>query len=211
MMKRVGIFGGTFNPIHAGHVKAALGFIDAAELDSLLVMPDKIPPHKVIVGEDHPEIRFHMTKLAFDEVNTDGKITVSDMELRREGKSFTYYTVKELTEAGVGELYLYCGTDMLLTFDKWFRFADILSMCTLAYAGREVQTPELQAEVEGKIEMLRKKYGARILVIPLAPLETSSSEVRERIANGEDVSHLLPSAVYEYIKEKGLYSNDTGK
>ena len=210
-MQKVGIFGGTFNPVHAGPVKAALGFIAAAGLASLLVMPDKIPPHKVIVGEDHPEIRFHMTKLAFGEVNTDGKITVSDMELRREGKSFTYYTVKELTEAGVGELYLYCGTDMLLTFDKWFRFADILSMCTLAYAGREVQTPELQAEVEGKIEMLRKNYGARILVIPLAPLETSSSEVRERIANGEDVSHLLPSAVYEYIKEKGLYSNDTGK
>ena len=100
---------------------------------------------------------------------------------------------------------------MLLTFDKWFRFADILSMCTLAYAGREVQSPELQREVEEKIQMLREKYGARILVIPLAPIETSSSEVRERIANGEDVSHLLPPAVYEYIKEKRLYSNDTGK
>jgi nicotinate-nucleotide adenylyltransferase len=74
-----------------------------------------------------------------------------------------------------------------------------------------VQSAELQREVEEKIEMLREKYGARILVIPLDPLETSSSEVRERIANGEDVSCLLPSAVYEYIKEKGLYSNDTGK
>ncbi len=211
MMKKVGIFGGTFNPIHAGHVKAALGFIDAAGLDRLIVIPDKIPPHKVIVGEDHPEIRFHMTKLAFDEVNMGEKITVSDMELRREGKSFSYYTLKELTEAGVGELYLYCGTDMLLTFDKWFRFEDILSMCTLAYAGREVQSTELQAKVEEKIEMLRERYGAKILVIPLDPIETSSSEVREKLANGEDVSQLLPPAVYEYIKEKGLYINDTGK
>ena len=210
-MKKVGIFGGTFNPVHAGHVKAALGFIEAAGLDRLLVIPDKIPPHKIIVGEDHPEIRFHMTKLAFDEVNTEGKIIVSDMEIRREGKSFSYYTMKELTEAGVGELYLYCGTDMLLTFDKWFRFEDILSMCTLAYAGREAQTDSLRDEVEQKIKFLRETYGARILVIPLDPLETSSSEVRDMIAKGEDASHLLPSVVYEYIKENKLYGNDTGK
>lgn len=210
-MKKVGIFGGTFNPVHAGHVKAALGFIEAAGLDRLLVIPDKIPPHKIIVGEDHPEIRFHMTKLAFDEVNTEGKIIVSDMEIRREGKSFSYYTMKELTEAGVGELYLYCGTDMLLTFDKWFRFEDILSMCTLAYAGREAQTDSLRDEVEQKIKFLRETYGARILVIPLDPIETSSSEVRDMIAKGEDASHLLPSVVYEYIKENKLYGNDTGK
>ena len=210
-MKKVGIFGGTFNPVHAGHVKAALGFIEAAGLDRLLVIPDKIPPHKIIVGEDHPEIRFHMTKLAFDEVNAEGKITVSDMEIRREGKSFSYYTMKELTEAGVGELYLYCGTDMLLTFDKWFRFEDILSMCTLAYAGREAQSESLRAEVEEKIGFLRETYGARILVIPLDPIETSSSEVRDMIAKGEDASHLLPSVVYEYIKENKLYGNDTGK
>ena len=210
-MKKVGIFGGTFNPVHAGHVKAALGFIEAAGLDRLLVIPDKIPPHKIIVGEDHPEIRFHMTKLAFDEVNTEGKITVSDMEIRREGKSFSYYTMKELTEAGVGELYLYCGTDMLLTFDKWFRFEDILSMCTLAYAGREAQSDSLREEVEEKIRFLRENHGARILVIPLDPIETSSSEVRDMIAKGEDASHLLPSVVYEYIKENKLYGNDTGK
>jgi nicotinate-nucleotide adenylyltransferase len=152
-----------------------------------------------------------MTKLAFDEVNKDGKITVSDMEIRREGKSFSYYTMKELTEAGVGELYLYCGTDMLLTFDKWFRFEDLLSMCTLAYAGREVQSEDLRREVEDKITLLREKYGARILVIPLDPIATSSSEVRDLIANGEDASHLLPPVVYEYIKENKLYSNDTGK
>ncbi len=210
-MKKVGIFGGTFNPIHSGHVKAALGFIEAAGLDRLIVIPDKIPPHKIIVGEDHPEIRFHMTKLAFDEVDTDGKITVSDMEIRREGKSFSYYTLKELTEADVGELYLYCGTDMLLTFDKWFRFEDILSMCTLAYAGREVQSEELREKVEQKIRLLREEYGARILVIPLDPIETSSSEVRDMIENGRDASRLLPSAVYEYIKENDLYRNDTGK
>ncbi len=206
MMKKVGIFGGTFNPIHTGHVKAALGFLEAASLDALIVMPAKTPPHKTIAGEDDPALRFHMTKLAFDEVDSDGKITVSDLELRREGKSYSYDTVRTLLQDGDRELYLYCGTDMLLSFDRWYRFADILSMCTLAYAGREAQSDALRAEVEEKIRMLRETYGAKILTIPLEPIEISSSELRERMAKGEDVRDLLPPAVYHYIKEFKLYN-----
>ncbi len=207
-MKRVGIFGGTFNPIHAGHVKAAFGFLEAAALDSLIIMPAKTPPHKTIKGDDDPMLRYHMAKLAIEEADPTGRITVSDLELRREGKSYSYYTMKELTAQNLGELYLYCGTDMLLSFDRWYRFEDILSMCTLAYAGREVQSEELQREVEEKMKMLRETYGAKILVIPLDPIETSSSEVREKLMKGEDASDLLPPAVYEYIKENKLYRHD---
>ncbi len=205
-MKRLGIFGGTFNPIHAGHVKAALGFLEAAALDALLVMPAKTPPHKEIAGENDPMLRFHMTKLAFDEVGCD-KITVSDLELKREGKSYSFYTVSELF-APDSELFLYCGTDMLLSFDRWYRASDILSMATLAYAGREEQSPDLQREVEEKIRFLRETYGAKIITIPLQPIETSSSEIRERIMKGEDVERLLPPAVYRYIKEMRLYRHD---
>ena len=201
---RVGIFGGTFNPIHTGHVKAALQFVKSANLDRLLVIPDKIPPHKVIVGEDHPEQRLHMTELAFREADRSGKITVSDMEIRREGKSYSYYTVSALAEEGT-ELFLYCGTDMLLSFDTWYRFEDILSLCTLAYAGREEQDAALSARVSEKIATLTEKYGARIFVIPLDPIETSSSEIRGRFLSGEDASDLLPASVYDYIKENKLY------
>lgn len=201
---RLGIFGGTFNPIHNGHVKAAIQFIKAASLDRLLVIPDKIPPHKIIVGEDHPERRFHMTKLAFDGIDTEGKVTVSDMELRREGKSYSYYTVNELYSEDT-ELFLYCGTDMLLTFHTWNHFDDILKKCGLAYAGREVQDAALAAKVSAQIDMLTRDYGARILTIPLDPIAISSSEVRERIGRGEDVSELIPAPVYDYIKENKLY------
>ncbi len=207
-MKKIGIFGGTFNPIHKGHVKAALGFLEAAELDKLIVMPAGTPPHKEITGADDPMLRYHMTKLAFDEADTSGKITVSDLELRREGKSYSYDTVRTLLESEKGELYLYCGTDMLLSFDRWYRFEDILSMCTLAYAGREIQSDALKKDVEEKIKMLRETYHANILVIPLDPIETSSSEIRERMASGEDMKALLPPAVYEYIKENKLYGYD---
>ena len=204
-MKKVGIFGGTFNPVHAGHVKAALGFIEAAGLDRLLVIPDKIPPHKIIVGEDHPEIRFHMTKLAFDEVNTEGKITVSDMEIRREGKSFSYYTMKELTEAGVGELYLYCGTDMLLSMDTWHEPNVIFSLAEIVCMRRESDAATERALTEKAI-FYRESFGATVRFLDGTPFELSSSEVRARIAS-EDTTwkDFVSPDIAAYITERGLY------
>ena len=144
-----------------------------------------------------------MTERAFSENKEyEGRIEVSDIEIRSEGKSYTYYTLQKLRSMGFDELYLYCGTDMLLSFDTWFRFEDILSMCTLAYASRlERDCPEASA----KIAMLRERYGARIVEIPLDPIEISSSEIREMIRKGEDASAFLSPAVLDFIGERGLY------
>ena len=200
---KVGIFGGTFNPIHKGHTEAAYAFLRCVEPDKLLVIPTKIPPHKAITADDDPEIRLEMTARAFSEKEEyAGRIEVSDIEIRSEGKSYTYYTLQKLRSMGYDDIYLYCGTDMLLTFDLWFRFEDILSMCTLAYASRlENACPEA-AE---KIRMLRERYGARIVEIPLDPIEISSSEIREMIRKGEDASAFLSPAVLDFIRERGLY------
>ena len=200
---KVGIFGGTFNPIHKGHTEAAYAFLRCVEPDKLLVIPTKIPPHKAITADDDPEIRLEMTARAFSEKEEyAGRIEVSDIEIRSEGKSYTYYTLQKLRSMGYDDIYLYCGTDMLLTFDLWFRFEDILSMCTLAYASRlESACPEA-AE---KIRMLRERYGARIVEIPLDPIEISSSEIREMIRKGEDASAFLSPAVLDFIRERGLY------
>ena len=103
---------------------------------------------------------------------------------------------------GFDEIYLYCGTDMLLSFDTWFRFEDILSMCTLAYASRlESECPEASE----KIGMLRSRYGAKIMEIPLSPIEISSSEIREMVREGKDASAFLSPAVLDFIDERGLY------
>ena len=200
---KVGIFGGTFNPIHKGHTEAAYAFLRCVNPDKLLVIPTKIPPHKAIKGDDDPEIRLEMTSRAFSEDGEyDARIEVSDIEIRSEGKSYTYYTLQKLKSMGYDDFYLYCGTDMLLSFDTWFRFEDILSMCTLAYASRlENACPE----VSEKIAMLRERYGARILEIPLDPIEISSSEIREMIHKGEDASAYLSPAVLRFIDERGLY------
>ena len=200
---KVGIFGGTFNPIHKGHIEAAYAFLRCIEPDKLLVIPTKIPPHKAITSDDDPAIRFEMTARAFSENKEyEGRIEVSDIEIRSEGKSYTYYTLQKLKAMGFDDLYLYCGTDMLLTFDQWFRFEDILSTCTLAYASRlESDCPEASA----KISMLRERYGARILEIPLDPIEISSSEIREMIRKGQDASAFLSPEVIDFISERGLY------
>lgn len=203
MIMKVGIFGGTFNPIHKGHTEAAYAFLRSVEPDRLFVIPTKIPPHKAITADDDPAIRLEMTARAFSENKEyDGRIEVSDIEIRSEGKSYTYYTLQKLRSMGFDEFYLYCGTDMLLSFDTWFRFEDILSMCTLAYASRlERDCPEASA----KIAMLRERYGARIVEIPLDPIEISSSEIREMIRKGEDASAFLSPAVLDFIGERGLY------
>ena len=200
---KIGIFGGTFNPIHKGHIQAVYSFFECVKPDKLFVIPTKIPPHKAIKGDDDPEIRLEMTKRAFAE-NRDcaGKIEVSDMEIRSEGKSYTYYTLQKIKAMGFDEIYLYCGTDMLLSFDTWFRFEDILSDCTLAYASRlENESPQASE----KIAMLRERYGAKILEIPLEPIEISSSEIRDMIREGNDASAYLSDAVLDFISERGLY------
>lgn len=203
---KIGIFGGTFDPVHNGHVRAASEFLKQAALDRLYIIPDRIPPHKSIGAGDDPAMRLAMTRLAFSaSPEFSGRAVVSDMEIKSEGKSYTYLTLRRFADMGFSDLYLYCGTDMLLTFDEWYHFADILSMCTLAYAARERQTGEIASQVAKKKKLLTDRYGARILDISLDPVEISSSEIRQMISMGGDASSYLPPSVYEYIKEKNLY------
>ena len=112
-MLRVGIYGGTFAPIHNGHVAAAKAFMEQMKLDYLFIIPTYLPPHKQIDRSDDPTFRLKMCELAFEGV--DG-VVISDVEIRRGGKSYTYDTLKELSREGT-RLFLMCGTDMVLTFD----------------------------------------------------------------------------------------------
>lgn len=197
---RTGIFGGTFSPIHNGHVKAALSFRDEMKLDVLYVIPDRIPPHKQISWNDDPFLRLEMVKKVFE---GEEKIVVSDTELKREGKSYTVYTLPEFM--GNGELFLLCGTDMFLSFDTWFRFEDIFRMCTLVLMQRETANPETKSKIEEKKKLYTEKYGAKIEMIKEEPFEISSSEIRAMVARGEDISAYVPECVRGIIEEKSLY------
>ena len=197
---RVGIYGGTFAPIHNGHVSAAKAFMEQMKLDYLFIIPTYLPPHKQIDESDDPLYRLRMCELAFE--GTDGVI-ISDCEIARGGKSYTYDTLRELQRPNT-RLFLLCGTDMVLSFDKWYRFEDIFKMCYPVYVRRE-NDAMLGNMLVSKIQEYYQKYGVMFRRIITDPIEVSSTEVRRAVSAGEDISHLVPPAVERFIKENRLY------
>ena len=197
MKKRVGIFGGTFNPPHIGHVEAAKAFVENAGLDSLIIMPAFIPPHKEYDSIVTCEERLEMCKIAFKDVD---KATVSDLEISRGGKSYTYLTLQELTSDEV-ELYFLCGTDMIISMDTWKNPDIIFSLANICFIRRE--NDDLNTELIGqKCKLYTEKFGARIIPIVADVIEISSSEIR---SGDVDTSSFLSDDVKKYISMKGLY------
>ena len=141
-----------------------------------------------------------MCELAF--AGIDGVI-VSDMEIRRGGKSYTYDTLSMLA-GDDKKLFLLCGTDMVLSFDTWYKYEEILKMCYPTYVRRE-RDKILEARIIAKITEYYNKHGVMFRRIITDPIEVSSTEIRRLVASGESISHIVPPAVEEYIKERGLY------
>ena len=193
---RVGIFGGTFNPPHKGHVNAAEAFVTGASLDKLIIMPAFIPPHKEYESVVSCEDRLEMCKIAFKDVN---KTTVSDLEISRGGKSYTYLTLEELSQDGV-ELFFLCGTDMILSMDTWKDPEIIFSLANICYIRRECD-PKKSSFLKEKCEEYRAKFGAKVIEIESDVVEISSTEIRDGLIN-ED---FLPADLIRYIDKKGLY------
>ena len=199
-MLRVGVYGGTFAPPHKAHVAAAKAFMEQMKLDYLFVIPTNLPPHKQVDEGDDPLMRLKMCELAFEGI--DG-IVISDMEITRPGKSYTYDTLKELQREDT-RLFFLCGTDMVLTFDTWYRFEDILKMCYPVYVRRE-NDPIVTGRIVSKITEYYEKYGVMFRRIVTDPIELSSTDIRAKVKKGDDISDLVPPAVERFIKERGLY------
>lgn len=145
--------------------------------------------------------RLEMCRLAFEGIEG---VIVSDMEIRRQGKSYTVDTLRELT-ADDRRLFLLCGTDMILTLDKWREADEIFKLSYPVYIRRE-SDESLDEKLIEKVTEYRNKYGKNVVRIKAPAIEVSSSLVREKIARGEDIDALIPTAVAKYIKEKGLYA-----
>ena len=197
---RLGIYGGTFSPPHLGHVGAAESFYGAVPLDKLLIIPDFLPPHKEISGFVNADDRLEMTRLAFSDFPV---AKVSDMEIRRGGRSYTAITLSELKRED-NELYFLCGTDMFLSLDSWYRPDLIFSLASICYVRRE-NDPQNDQRIEELTAYYKNKYNAKIIPIFSDVTEISSTELREKIINDEDVSTLIPKKANEYIKAKRLY------
>lgn len=200
-LKKVGIYGGTFSPPHNGHVGAAEAFASAVALDKLLIIPDFLPPHKQIDGEIDATERMEMCKLAFSHIPI---AEVSDIEIKRGGKSYTALTLSELSSPE-SELYFLCGTDMFLTLGEWYTPEKIFELATICYVRRE-NDEKAECEIRLRTEEYVEKFGARIIPISAPVKEISSSELRAAVKGGnEGLTRLLPREVLEYIASRGLY------
>ena len=199
-MERIGIYGGTFNPPHLGHMLAARQAVKLLRLDRLLLIPDRIAPHKVLPeGSASPEERMQMLQLAAAGIE---KAEVSDIELRREGTSFTYLTILELKQLyPKAELVLIMGTDMFLSFDKWRETKIITDHAALGvlYRGEKGEKAAIDAK---KAEM--EANGVKVELIENEVTAISSTDLRRMLVFG-CAEPFLPEGVGAYILEKGLY------
>ena len=204
---RIGIYGGTFSPVHCGHVLAARIFAQEMKLDKLLIIPAFEPPHKEMSTPVSAELRLEMCSLAFEDLDC---AEISDVEISRGGRSYTVDTLTALREKYPhDELILLVGTDMILTFDLWYRYTDILSLCSLVYVRRETDR-ELDEKISEKISSLEKQSGRKIRHIKVDPVEISSTELRFMIGRGDSagMKKYLPERVMEYIISRGLYGGE---
>lgn len=202
-MKKMALFGGTFDPIHRGHITMALRLADALELDGVMLMPTFVPPHKIKDSLADAAHRLAMCRLA---ARQDDRLTVSDMEITRGGASFTVDTLTALAAQHPDtEWYLIAGADMFCTLRTWYRFDDIAKMATLCTVPRVgTDTAALRAYAE---KLTAQGVRCYVSDEPVEPI--SSTEIRSRLAAGEPIEELLPDGVADYIRQHGLYLADT--
>ena len=199
---KIGLFGGTFDPPHLGHIQLALDFYKASDVDLLIVMPSFIPPHKASSSTD-VETRLQMTKIACLKLGELGvNYTVSDFEINKQDTSYTINTVNFLLgKYGIDKISLCVGSDMLLSFESWKSADELMKKCHIYSKEREVGEYD---ELSRFAMYLKEKYSAEVTVMNGNTIEVSSTELR---LGDKNVQTLLDPSVARFIKNNGLYTN----
>lgn len=195
---KIGIFGGAFNPVHNGHLKLADAYLTELKLDKIIFIPTAVPPHKTSEGLISGEHRINMLKSA---ITKNESFEVSDIEFKRTGKSYSYDTICRLKKVYTNdELYLIIGSDQFFSFHNWYRALDILNMVTVCTAAREENEYNMLCNYKNSHEDMKNCILSNFDVF-----EVSSTDIRNRIKNGESISPFVPKEVEQYIKENNLY------
>lgn len=200
--QKIGVFGGAFNPVHNGHINLALHYLNELELDRILFIPTASPPHKSDDDFAPKEDRINMLSLA---ISSFDKFEISDIEFKLTGKSYTYLTLSKLKKIYKNaEFYLIIGADQMLHFDKWYKYKEILSLVTLCTSARENEKEK--AEILSFASRLDGLDMNKFKLLTSPVLKVSSSEIRQKIKDGEDFSSLVPKKVYDYIIKRRIYN-----
>lgn len=204
-MSRIGIMGGTFNPIHIGHLMLAEQALESAHLDQIWMIPTGCSYLKtkegitVLPGTE----RYDMVQRA---IADNDRFRCLDIEIKRPGNSYSYETMEQLQkEYPEDRFFFICGADCLYTIEYWKCADRLFAACTVLAA---VRGDADIADMQEKIDALEKKFGAQIRLLPFRRIEISSSEIRERRRKGLSVRYLVPDAVRVYMEEKGLYQDE---
>jgi len=219
---KIGLFGGTFNPIHFGHLRAALEVKEGFGLDQVLLIPAAIPPHKDCGALAAAADRLRMIELAAE---GEPGIAASDVEIRRGGSSYTIDTVRQFrSELPAGAaLYLIAGLDAFLEIDTWKSFRELLALVPVIVISRpDASDRSAGSDREAVARLFRSRISSRctlsgdpagfsaegvrgVTVFPVTALDVSSSRIRDLAAAGRSLRFLVPEKVRHYIQAKGLY------
>ena len=198
---KIGIYGGSFDPVHKGHVNAAVNFMEELSLDKIIIIPAYQPPHKKGLAMTPSEHRRNMCRLAFGDMEN---FEVSDIEIQRADEGYMADTVEQLREMYPDdELFLLIGGDMLLSFRRWYEWHRITDEAVLAVAARNWED---DAALEAEAAILRSN-GAEVRIVPIDVKEISSTSVRETVRRADDISSMVPEGVDDYIWDHYLYYN----
>ncbi len=200
-MNKIAIYGGTFNPVHNGHINLCNECQKIYSFDKLILIPTNIPPHKNAVELASNTHRFHMLELAVFDISN---FEVSDIEFNLGEKSYTINTILELQKQyPCAQIYLIVGSDMLRMFKKWHRYEDILKEVPLIVGARH------DAEFQELLE-LKSHFGslsAKIDIVNINVVDISSTEIREKLLKNKSISELVNYRVEDYIKKNNLFTN----
>lgn len=202
-MKRYGMMGGTFNPIHLAHLYIAYEAKETLNLDKVIFMVAGNPPHKKESPVIDSKYRYNMVQKAIEGYDD---FEISDYEITKNGYSYTYETLEYIKSQEENiEVFFIAGADSLMDIEKWRNTDLVLSNCTFVAFNRGEYTKEILEDQKIK---LKNKYNANIVLLDVANIDISSSMIRKRILEDKRVDFFLSKEVIEYIKENNLYRGD---
>jgi nicotinate-nucleotide adenylyltransferase len=212
----MGLFGGTFNPIHLGHLRGAEEIRETFGLEKVIFIPAAIPPHKEMGGMMDASHRLEMVRLA---VSTNPYFSISDIELKRSGKSYSIDTIRYFREIHQGPLFFILGRDAFLEIETWKEFKTLFSLCHFIVMARPgSQEKGHVSTLPGGLTFYFKynpaaeawvhASGNDLSLKEITFLDISSTKVRLLMERGESIRYLIPTEVEAYIREKGLYQRD---
>jgi nicotinate-nucleotide adenylyltransferase len=213
----IGILGGSFDPIHNGHLRTAVELRETLGLSEVRLVPCGQPPHRAAPAASVQQ-RLEMLRRAV--VDEPGML-IDEQELQRSGPSYTWFTLSALRERfSARPLCLIIGADQFVTFDSWYRWQDLFGLAHVVVVYRPGWNPTgqianadlaatIQEHMTADVQSLRDVAGGRLFFAQVSQMEIASSRIRELIASGRSARYLVPDSVWEYIQEQHLYQRST--